>query len=59
MKKNLKLVFLMLVSVIFISSCVSMHSDSYWTKQGKKWNNYTNGQMKCKNNANPTYKFKS
>ncbi len=49
--------FLTLLSVIFMSSCMALRSDNYWVKNGKKWNDHTNGNMKCRNNASPTGKF--
>jgi len=54
-----KISIIALIFAILFSSCATMRSDSYYTKKGQKWNDYTNGKMKCKNNANPVKKFKS
>jgi hypothetical protein len=58
-----KLIIAILVSfaLLSIGSCgMPLYgTNNYWQKQGQKWNDHTNGKMKCKNNANPVKKFKS
>lgn len=54
-----KITFVALILAILMSSCGSLRSNSYYANQGQRWNDYTNGKMKCKNNASPVKKFKS
>jgi hypothetical protein len=61
MKQKIALIVTIIAMAFVLPSCGKslFKSDNYYQKQGQKWNDGTNGKMKCKNNANPTRKFKS